>query len=265
MSRQPVSYWETVPLDILMSELSYLDLENPEVLRALCGDSAINSRLQCDDPNGLIWKYLYTHKLSRILPSESTLSLKDQYNRYLATIPYGMSEMLYNATFRGYEILVEKVVKNGADIHERGDRALQIAAENGRLDIVEFLVDHGANIDANDNMALRDAVRSGHLNVVKYLVEHGANVNGRWILESAASNGFFDIVKYLINHGAQVDAYDDAALLAASQNGHLDIVKYLVAHGANVGTNDGRALRKALRYRHPEVAKYLASVLFNLH
>lgn len=53
-----MSHWESVPFDILQLELSYLNLEDPKIIRALCGDPVLNFRLQCNDPNGFLWKYL---------------------------------------------------------------------------------------------------------------------------------------------------------------------------------------------------------------
>ena len=84
-----VSYWERVPFDILTSILPYLDLENPYVISRLCADPVINSRLQHDNPNGVLWQYLFTRKLSRTLPESLDSTLKDRYYEFIKILNQG--------------------------------------------------------------------------------------------------------------------------------------------------------------------------------
>ena len=76
------SYWETVPFDIVTSLLPYLDLENPEILSILYSDPYFRLKLQFDDVNGYLWKFIYIHKISQypFIPSARIPSLKHLYN-----------------------------------------------------------------------------------------------------------------------------------------------------------------------------------------
>ena len=46
--------------------------------------------------------------------------------------------------------------------------ALEMAANNGHLDVVKYLVENGADVRAWDDCALRWAANNGHLEIVKY-------------------------------------------------------------------------------------------------
>ena len=258
-----MSRWESMPFDILVSELPYLDLMNPENVSKLCADPYISVRLQCDDPNGFLWKYVYTHEFSHILPSDLTQSLKERYYDYFNMKKhYDLESLLQVASQEGYEILVHKLVDKGADINENDSAPLSIAASRGRLDLVKFFIDRGADVNSGD--ILDSAVVSGDLNVVKYLLAHGANMDNS-ALVTAANENYPDIVAFLLDRGADVHYINDQALRDAAKHGYLNIVKMLVNHGANITANRNEALRNAVKNNHLDVAKYLASIAFNLH
>ena len=225
------SRWESLPFDILTSVLPYLNLENPKVIDSLCADSYINSKLQCSDPNGYLWKYLFAHFLSHNLPS-SNLSLRDLYYEYLTEKEKeSINRLLVYAAQNGYEILVQRLVNEGADIHAYDDSALSSAALEGHLDIVKYLVEHGADVRADDDKALLIAAANGHLDVVKYLVSQGASIHegGEEPLKTASANGYLDVVKYLVSQGANIHTLTDRALRYAFMFNRTDIVDYLTS------------------------------------
>ena len=168
-----MSHWESVPFDILQLELSYLDLEDSKNIDALCGDPVLSVRLQCEEPNGFIWRYLYTHYLSHVLPVEGP-SLKERCYEILNKISGGSSNgsLINLAILRDYEILVEKLLKeeySPEDLY----RILLTATRCGRLYIIKFLVERGIDTGSLSGYALNLAVEKGHIDIVKYLLDNG--------------------------------------------------------------------------------------------
>jgi hypothetical protein len=98
---------------------------------------------------------------------------------------------------KGVKYLVKRC---GADVHARGEDALQHASRNGHLEVVKYFVEEcGADVHAWDDLPLRNASEKGHLEVVRYLVEAG---------------------------GADVHAQNDFALRYASYKGQLKWCNY---------------------------------------
>lgn len=149
-----MSRWESIPSDILNSILPYLDADNPEVIKSLCGDPYINSRLQCDDPNGPLWQYLYTHKLSHVIPTSSTPTLKERYLGYLRDVNFysqNPKNLLLWAVRMNYETLIENLLKIHPYDQNILDTALMEATADGYRNIVKILVEHGANVSSRES------------------------------------------------------------------------------------------------------------------
>ncbi len=162
---------------------------------------------------------------------------------------------------------VEALLKHGADIHDKNDGALRMAAYNGRTDVLRLLLNSGADIHAKNDEALRFAAYYGHTNVVKLLLEHGANVHGQdnQALRWAAEHGNTDVVALLLEHGANVHANNNEALYRAAGRGRTDVVKLLLEHGANVHANNDEALNFAVRNGHAAVVELLLDHGANVH
>lgn len=151
------------------------------------------------------------------------------------------------------------------------DKALCLAAQNGRLDIIKYLVEHGAYIHVNDDEPLRAATihqcANNSFNIVDYLVTKGAHINARnyAALSNAAYSGHLAIVKYLVEKGADIHANNNETLRAATTMGRLDVIKYLVEHGANVN-DDGacRLLVIAAYGGYIDVIKYFVDYGINI-
>lgn len=94
-------------------------------------------------------------------------------------------------------VILDYLVKHGANIHAGDDRALKLAASKGYAGTVMYLVEHGANINPKDSSVLREAVTGGYFDLVRYLVEHGANIYNQDV-EVAKRNRHMDIAQYLI-------------------------------------------------------------------
>ena len=162
-TREISSCWETVPFDIVTSLLPYLDLDNSENILALSGDPYLDAKL-CQDPNGILWKYLYTHVLSETLPSSLTPTLKERYYTYRGI--KGTCHTSYLATWscqRGYEIVIRNLVNRKLVTDEKCREILCFAAMNGHLNIVKYLITNGTDPgDLGMHMLIGPSHPQGH-------------------------------------------------------------------------------------------------------
>ena len=182
------------------------------------------------------------------------------------------NKRLYNAALNGQVLLVNSLIKLGADGNAKdymSCTALHRAAKNGHTQIAELLV-KVADINTRDNYGLTALDRvacNGHLEIAKLLITNGAEVNAKdymscTALHRAAFNGHTQIAELLVKV-ADINTRDDygwTALHYAACNGHTQLAKLLIAHGANVNEKnicDETALHCVARNGHPEVAKML--------
>ncbi len=171
--------------------------------------------------------------------------------------------------------IVRLLLENGAKPNPQllDVTTLNMAAENGYLEIVNLLIQHRANVNSQSQntstTALMRAAANGRLEIVNLLIQSGAKVNlrnysGFTALIEAARNGHFEIVKVLINNGANVNSQDyyqrSTALIEAARNGHLEIVQHLIEHGADINIQDQygtTALIEAAKSERLEIVQHL--------
>jgi ankyrin repeat protein len=187
------------------------------------------------------------------------------------------SQKLYRAVESNDYAEAENLLKAGAKVNayaKNGLLPLWRASADNRPELVRLLIQYGAEVDRRIKVSpgggssLEMACQEGHLEVVQILVDNGANVNDRGFLgftpiRVAARNGHLEIVKYLAEKGAEIDARaDDKAtpLEHAAAKGHYEIVEYLLGKGANLNNKDKDGdfpLGEAAKYGHEEIAKLL--------
>ncbi|KAL9106861.1 MAG: hypothetical protein Q9227_008194 [Pyrenula ochraceoflavens] len=159
------------------------------------------------------------------IPQESHWA-PDPEAHIVATVikPWGMNKWNYGppltiAAFRGYDQIVEDLLKAGADVnkvHGGYGTALCAAAKNGKLTTLRKLIRAGADVNQVAGVyatALRAATISKDLSCVRALVNKGADVNARGTyfgtaLKLAKDNGSAEIADYLIKQGAHKAALD---------------------------------------------------------
>lgn len=100
------------------------------------------------------------------------------------------------------ELLLDKGANMELEIDE-GEKALYVAAENGRVEVVKMLLQRGAEVGD----ALHVAAEAGQMEVVEMLVERGADLErldlrlmdreGRTAIQVAEMAGRDDIVEVL--------------------------------------------------------------------
>ena len=124
--------------------------------------------------------------------------------------------------------------KEALAVRRRHDKALIEASTWGNNELVEKLLKNGADIDATDtkyqNTALHWAAYRNHLDLVKLLINMGATVDlrnkfGSTPLFWAARRGGAEIVKFLLDSEAEVDARDNdrkTPLMVAAAAGQME-------------------------------------------
>lgn len=178
--------------------------------------------------------------------------------------------LLHVACNRGYEEIVQMLLKKGANVNMRdgrcsrlknlfnlrGETPLHRAVVCNNSNVVRMLIEAKANVNVFDYYArtpLHYACIHGNMEIIRYLVENGAWLNvrddyGNQPALLAVKRGRFEIVKYFVYKGVDIDVANNAGetmLYKAVKEGDCDIVTFLIEHGADVDFRD-RNYRNAL-------------------
>lgn len=105
------------------------------------------------------------------------------------------------------------------------DIAARWSAVLGNLDMIKFLIESGADPHGEENIAVEIAANNGVLDMVEYLVSVGASANQALI--GAAGGGRLDVVKYLVSIGSDIEIWDSMPIRKALEKGHMNVVRYL--------------------------------------
>lgn len=139
------------------------------------------------------------------------------------------------------------------------DDVIEVASENGHLEIVKYLIESGASLEN----AFTSACWAGDVPIASYLLDKGVNPNVG--LRSAASSGRMPTLELLLNAGADPNGEGSSGPLhAAASRGHANVVDLLIERGADINklTSDGlNVLSVAFDdYNGRKIAKKLASM-----
>ena len=77
-------------------------------------------------------------------------------------------------------MIVDALIKHGANVHTANDRALRVSTRYGHFKIVKLLVEAGANVNANSYWShppLFNSIIFGDLEIVEYLLDNHVDVN----------------------------------------------------------------------------------------
>ena len=146
--------------------------------------------------------------------------------------------------YNGY---IDVVINHWNTIRYYRMTPLQIASENGHVQIVELLVKEGANVNLMEDSvwsssALKRAAEKGHKAIVKVLIDAGADLNltnyvGQTVSMNAAWTGQTEVLNILLEAGADISGSRNPLFIAA-RRGHKEITKMLVNAGADVTARD---------------------------
>lgn len=140
----------------------------------------------------------------------------------------------------------------GVDLSLRnrfGSLPIEVAAENGHIEIVDKLLDalpisDFSNVDDAID-ALHSASKGGQLDMVKHLLDAGVNIEGlgktgTTVLMEACERGDSSFVRYLVENGAKIDAITgegQTVAMFACNGGNLEVVRYLHYLGADLNAS----------------------------
>jgi len=134
---------------------------------------------------------------------------------------------LYLSCYFGHIDIINFLVKKIDNINH----GLYGATKGENIEIVKLMLDIGfENLQTKDlNISLEIACENGNLDIVELLILYGADdlESG---MQIACKYGHFDIVKYLTKYGLKKwNNY----LVYACHSGNVELVKYLILKGAN--------------------------------
>lgn len=150
---------------------------------------------------------------------------------------------------------------------------LDLAAQNGYLDVCKILLDHGAEINKRNRLGLGftpldSAAHAGQLEVCQLLLDRGANIDylddkKETPLHLAAKTGQWRVCELLLNKGAKINAKDvvnNRPLHSATEHERLEVCQLLLDRGADLyATNNAgyTALRLAINLHNTALGELL--------
>ena len=213
----------------------------------------------------------------RTKPPPSLYSLMD--SSVLATDPIERakttlwnSTMVHAAASGGHTAVIRALLKRNASFREVNGvnlTAIQLAAQNGHLDVVQLLYYSGSNAD---HLCLQYAAHAGHTDVVKFLMKIGIldtcmRCDGifYWLgnkvrYQAGPSNNFNDSHGYILADDNYRIKCQSALHLAVAEK-HTEVVKLLLSvEDKTIHCKDftGRTpLHEAIRQNHVEISELL--------
>ena len=182
------------------------------------------------------------------------------------------STMVHAAASEGHTAVIRALLKRNASFREVNGvnlTAIQLAAQNGHLDVVQLLYNSGAHAD---HLCLQHAAHAGHTDVVKFLMKIGIldtcmRCDGifYWLgnkvrYQAGPSYNFNDSHGYILADDDYRIKCQSALHLAVAEK-HTEVVKLLLSvEDKTIHCKDftGRTpLHEAIRQNHVEISELL--------
>ena len=182
------------------------------------------------------------------------------------------STMMHAAASGGHTAVIRALLKRNASfrgVNGVNLTAIQLAAQNGHLDIVQLLYYSGANVD---HLCLQHAAHAGHTDVVKFLMKIGIwdicmRCDGifYWLgnkvrYQAGPSYNFKESDGYILADDDYRIKCQSALHLAVAEK-HIEVVKLLLSvEDKTIHCKDftGRTpLHEAIRQNHVEISELL--------
>lgn len=151
--------------------------------------------------------------------------------------------------------MMKLLIENKADINytdTNGLNPLNIAVQNGDIQLTEFLMTNKANANIlmpDGNGLIEYAITQDNMDLLQVLVENGADINYAGIssltpLMVASKLGLDNVVRILLSKKIDINAYDingNTALHIAAGNSQLSVIRLLLDKNPNldIQNNDG--------------------------
>jgi ankyrin repeat protein len=169
-------------------------------------------------------------------------------------------ETFLNACEKGDLVTVVLYARLGMDYKQENNKALQVACENGHLEIVKYLTSTGIYPNPEGVVPyFLETSKRGHVKVVKYLTQrqHIEEHVLQMAFEKALEGGHIPMIQFWLDKGVvlQNDVFD--CLDVPCEMGKLELLEYLVEKcGKKVIVNHTH-LEKAIKNEHYAVVQYL--------
>ena len=143
-----------------------------------------------------------------------------------------------------------------------GFSLLHAAAQGGKLDVVEYLLQHNIDISktsGTNNTAIQLAAENGHLEVVVMLKNAGGIPDGL-SLHHSSFNGHTPVVKYLLNVGVKDTCIQDTPtpiVVTGADDKELNTTPKVYIYDNHHLRSRETALHAAVRQEHLSVIKVL--------
>lgn len=192
-------------------------------------------------------------------------------------IPYDITALTKAIRFNRLDI-AKYLFESGAKFQTFEDttapNALEIACENGNIDMIKWILDNGYPLTTMQEVgAMTHAALYDRIDVLKYLLnDKKFNINAQsyddTVLDGAVYLASLDTIKFLVDNGANVNGgktqYSPPLTTAVMFN-RADVVKYLIEKGADVnlagissdGSNNSRPLTQAIQSGYFDMVKLL--------
>jgi len=162
---------------------------------------------------------------------------------------YGGSSALMLAVTKGSDEVAEILISRNADLsikNDKGQSVLQVAAEDGSLNILHALIDKGLNVNERDNHGNTALMSTCDMKKVRLLLGKNCDVNIKnndkeTALMHATRCDNMDIAGALLDKGADINAKNKegiTALMMAAMHSRVEIVKSLLERGADAADKD---------------------------
>ena len=157
----------------------------------------------------------------------------------------------------GHIECVKFLIQNGIPVD---NKAVLLAAANGRTECLEVLITAGADVNLYERRSWPLELATRMNSTLELLIREGADVNvvhfGETALHSAASRGLDSSLQLLIQAGADVNlGGNETPLMLAAEQGKATCVRTLINAGADVHRTDVKgqtALTRAINRNHEE-------------
>ena len=182
------------------------------------------------------------------------------------------STMVHAAASEGHTAVIRALLKRNASFREVNGvnlTAIQLAAQNGHLDVVQLLYNSGAHAD---HICLQHAAHAGHTDVVKFLMKIGILdtcmpcdgifywLGNKVRYQAGPSYNFNDSHGYILADDDYRIKCQSALHLAVAEK-HTEVVKLLLSvEDKTIHCKDftGRTpLHEAIRQNHVEISELL--------
>jgi ankyrin repeat protein len=186
-----------------------------------------------------------------------------------ATGAHDAASLLSLATLRSKSLAaVRTLMGQGASVEQcnHGWSPLQLAIQDGNLEMVRFLIERGANVEPQDRPALSSllpiAIKNGHFETIRCLIENGAILRdgekralGNFLL-TVIRRGSLEMFHFLLEHGAYPSI---AGLEIAIKAGQSEMIRSLISVGCvkNDFLDLKQLLSRAQYIGHPEIVRTL--------